>query len=77
MGEANKHDDAMPGTPEEVVVSLTSFPAAIGFVRPVVESLLRGSVLPDRIVLYVTMAQFGPEGLPAELTALAGRSKYL
>lgn len=75
MGEANKHDDAMPGTPEEVVVSLTSFPAAIGFVRPVVESLLRGSVLPDRIVLYVTMAQFGPEGLPAELTALAGREE--
>lgn len=72
MIEANKQDESMPGTPEEeVVVSLTSFPAAIGFVRPVVESLLRGSVLPDRIVLYVTMAQFGPEGLPAALTELA------
>lgn len=54
----------------EVIVSLTSFPAAIQYAIPTVKSLLRGDVLPDRLVLYVTMSQFGDEGLPRELLDL-------
>lgn len=56
---------------EKVIVSLTSFPAAINYVEPTVKSLLAGSVLPDKIVLYVTMAQFGDKGLPNDLVKLA------
>lgn len=55
---------------EEVIVSLTSFPAAIKYAIPTIESLLKGSVLPDRIVLYLTYSQFGDKGLPPELMAL-------
>lgn len=56
---------------EQTIVSLTSFPAAIPYVIPTVKSLLRGSVLPDKIVLYLTFSQFGEIGLPTELTELA------
>ncbi len=56
---------------EQVIVSLTSFPAAISYVVPTVRSLLNGSVLPDKIVLYVTYSQFGEEGLPADLLKLS------
>lgn len=58
-------------TGEKVVVSLTSFPAAISYVIPTVKSLLKGSVLPDKIVLYLTFSQFGEQGLPEELSKLA------
>ncbi len=56
---------------EEVIVSLTSFPPAIEFAVGAVKSILAGSVLPDRVVLYLTRAEFGDRPLPAELTALA------
>lgn len=54
----------------EVIVSLTSFPAAIQYTVPTIKSLLAGNVLPDRLVLYVTMSQFGGDGLPRELLDL-------
>lgn len=56
---------------EKVIVSLTSFPAAIPYVIPTVKSLLKGTALPDRIVLYLTFSQFGEQGLPEGLTKLA------
>ena len=55
----------------QVVVSMTSFPAAIPYAVQAVRSLLDGSVLPDKVVLYLTFAQFGEKGLPQELLALA------
>lgn len=54
-----------------VVVSLTSFPGAIHYATGAIKSLLAGSVLPDKVVLYVTLSQFGDQGLPAELVRLA------
>lgn len=57
-----------------VIVSLTSYPPAIGPVAETVKSLLRGSALPDRIVLYVTPAEFEGAPLPGELVELAARS---
>ena len=54
-----------------VIVSLTSFPAAIPYAVGAIRSILRGSVLPDKLVLYLTFAQFGDEGLPQELLDLA------
>lgn len=56
---------------QQVVVSMTSFPAAIPYAAGAVKSILAGSVLPDKLVLYLTFAQFGEEGIPEELSALA------
>ncbi|MDE6651088.1 MAG: glycosyltransferase [Paramuribaculum sp.] len=62
---------AKPDNQHKVIVSLTSFPAAIDYACGAVKSLLSGSVLPDKIVLYLTFAQFGNEGLPQKLMELA------
>lgn len=60
-----------PKTPQqEVVVSMTSFPQAISFAVPSLLSILRGSVLPDRLILYLTYSQFGEAGIPQELKRL-------
>lgn len=56
---------------QQVIVSLTSFPAAIPYAAQAVQSILSGSVLPDKVVLYLTFGQFGEEGLPQELLKLA------
>lgn len=64
-------DTIMHPKKEEVIVSLTSFPAAISYVVPTVKSLLAGSVLPDKIVLYLTMSQFEEGKIPENLKELA------
>lgn len=55
----------------EIIVSLTSFPAAISYAIQAIRSILNGSVLPDRLVLYLTYSQFGAEGVPQEILSLA------
>lgn len=66
MGSKNEK----PGR-EQVVVSMTSFPAAIGYATLTLQYLLKGTVLPDKVVLYLTFEQFGEDGLPRDLVALA------
>lgn len=56
---------------QQVVVSMTSFPAAIQYAAKAVSSILEGSVLPDKLVLYLTFSQFGEDGVPQELIALS------
>ena len=56
---------------KKVIVSLTSFPAAIPYAAQAVQSILNGSVLPDKVVLYLTFAQFGDTPLPQELQKLS------
>ena len=56
---------------QQVIVSLTSFPAAIPYAAQAVQSILNGSVLPDKVVLYLTFAQFGDTPLPQELQKLS------
>ena len=63
----------MNGT-KKIIVSLTSFPAAIPYATLAVQSILNGSVLPDKVVLYLTFSQFGDDGLPRDLLALAERN---
>ena len=63
-----------PARPEQVIVSMTSFPAAIAYAARAVQSILRGSVLPDKVVLYLTFSQFGEAGLPQELLQLAAEN---
>lgn len=55
---------------EKIIVSLTSFPAAIPYVVNAVRSILTGSVLPDKIVLYLTASQFPDNKIPQELLDL-------
>lgn len=59
---------------QQVIVSLTSFPAAIPYAAQAVQSILNGSVLPDKVVLYLTFAQFGNTALPQELQELANNN---
>ena len=40
----------------QVVVSMTSFPQAIPYAVGALRSLLQGSVLPDKLILYLTFA---------------------
>ncbi|MFV0521984.1 MAG: hypothetical protein ACK5MI_06105 [Mangrovibacterium sp.] len=54
----------------KVIVSLTSFPAAIVYVAKAIRSIMEGSQLPDKVVLYLTFAQFGKEGIPQELQSM-------
>ena len=59
----------------QVVVSMTSFPAAIGYAEQAVQYLLNGSVLPDKLVLYLTLSQFeGQEQLLDGVRQLANKS---
>ena len=61
-----------PNAPkEQVIVSLTSFPAAIPYAIQAIRSILSGAVLPDKVVLYLTLSQFGENGVPQELRQLA------
>ncbi len=53
---------------------MTSFPAAINYATQAVKYILKGSVLPDKLVLYLTFSQFEECGIPEELTALAAEN---
>ncbi len=62
------------GERQMVIVSMTSFPAAITYAAGAVRSILDGSVLPDKLVLYLTFSQFGEAGIPQELRELSERN---
>ena len=38
---------------QQIIVSLTSFPAAIPYAVQAIRSILNGSLLPDKVVLYL------------------------
>lgn len=50
---------------------MTSFPAAIPYAVEAVKSLLNGSVLPDKLVLYLTFSQFQEGEIPESLMRLS------
>ena len=56
---------------KKVIVSLTSFPAAIPYAENAIKSILVGNTLPDKIILYLTFSQFKDSKIPLNLTALA------
>ncbi len=53
-----------------LIVSLTSFPAALGCAAQAIRSILEGTVLPDKILLYLTASQFPDRVLPDEIEAI-------
>ncbi len=58
---------------QQVVISMTSFPEAIRYAERAIKSLLKGSVQPDKLVLYLTFSQFENGQLPQRLTAMAAK----
>ena len=59
----------------EVIVSMTSFPQAIPYAVGAIRSILNGSLLPDRLILYLVFSQFGEAGIPDELLRLSEENK--
>lgn len=58
----------------KVIVSLTTFPARIGKVWLVVETMMRQSVKPDKIILWLSEEQFPTlDTLPKQLLSLRQR----
>ena len=55
---------------KKIIVSLTSFPVALPFAAKAIQSILDGSVLPDKIVLYLTTNQFPSGKIPSNIKAL-------
>lgn len=55
----------------QVIVSMTSFPAAISYAEGAVRSLLKGTVLPDKLILYLTFSQFEGGRIPDSLESLS------
>lgn len=55
---------------KQIIVSLTSFPVALPFAVKAIQSILDGSVLPDKIVLYLTRQQFPSGKIPSNIKAL-------
>lgn len=59
---------------KKIIVSLTSFPAAVPYAVQAIRSILEGSLLPDKIVLYLDTQKY-PDGLlPSELETLKAES---
>lgn len=59
---------------EGLIVSLTSFPARIQNVHLVIESILRQTVLPERVILWLSKKQFKSlDEVPKKLLLLTGR----
>lgn len=56
---------------QQVVVSMTSFPEAIPYAVKAIQSLLNGSVLPDKLILYLTFSQFADGKVPESLRVLS------
>lgn len=58
---------------QRVIVSLTSFPKRIGYVWMTIHSLMRQTVQPDKIILWLSKEQFhSVDDLPENLRALQG-----
>lgn len=55
----------------QVVVSMTSFPEAITYAEKAIRSILNGSVLPDKFVLYLTFSRFNEGCIPESLRLMS------
>ncbi len=63
-----KHIDSSKSKGPRIIVSLTSFPARIDEVWRTIDSILAQTVIPDRIILWLSKEQFaGVESLPKKL----------
>lgn len=64
--------DMTPKTEKpKVIVSMTSHPPVIQYAVMTIQYLLNGSVLPDKLILYLTFSQFKDIEIPESLLKLA------
>lgn len=72
---ANKAQNGFNTIPREkkIIVSLTSFPARINDVWVSIETILRQTVKPDAVILWLTESQFPDKKLPQTLMNLQER----
>lgn len=75
-----KHPSRKPGITskkrnQKIIVSLTTYPKRIGTIWMTIETLMRQSVKPDTIILWLAESQFpnGIEDLPVSLLRLRDR----
>lgn len=61
---------------QQVIISLTSFPAALSYAAKAIRSILRGSMMPDRIILYLDTQQFPDGTLPEVIEDIKGECPF-
>ncbi len=59
---------------KQVIVSLTSFPPAIPYAIGAIQSILDGSVLPDKLILYLATSQFAGNKIPQDIQDLSDKN---
>lgn len=65
-----KDNNSVNKSTSDIIVSLTSFPARINNVHLVIRCLLRQTILPQKIILWLSKAQFEGATIPFNLEAL-------
>lgn len=55
---------------DSVIVSMTTFPARIGYVHLAIKSLLSQTVIPEKLILWLAKDQFRDVAIPEQLRAL-------
>ena len=53
-----KNTKKIPSGPQELIVSLTSYPARIDTVNQTIETLLNQSLCPDKVILWLAPEKF-------------------
>lgn len=61
------------GRNKKIIVSLTSFPQRITVVHLTIESILHQTMLPDKIILWLSEQQFPKKKIPERLSKLTSR----
>lgn len=64
----NKTESENRNKADNIIISLTSFPARLNTIWQCIESLKRQSVLPEKIILYLSKDQISYKDLPLSLT---------
>lgn len=60
-------------TKERVIISMTSFPAAIKYAEQSIETILKGTVLPDKIIINLVLSNFEDKNILNPLQSLSQR----
>lgn len=73
LSEIIKNKAKLKKEETKTIISLTSFPARIKNIHVVIKSLLKQSIKPDKIVLYLSEQEFPEKNIPDNLKNLMGQ----
>lgn len=72
-----KSDDSLKRA-DDLVVSVTSYPERIGILEKVIDSILKQTVLPGKILIYLSKDEFSnTEDIPSALSSILAKRKNL